>query len=104
MKAEQQGAWVGDKDLMNDPQFVEDSQKEFNDYLPIVDTFGDNRTLDVGTSRRDFLKYMGFGLGAATVAAGCEIPVKRAIPYVVKPDTIVPGVATYYASSFVQWR
>jgi len=34
-------------------------------------------------------------------AAGCDIPVKRAIPYVVKPDQIVPGVATYYASSFV---
>ncbi|MBK7638350.1 MAG: hypothetical protein IPJ13_31825 [Saprospiraceae bacterium] len=44
---------------------------------------------------------MGFGLGAATVAAGCDIPVKRAIPYVVKPDTIVPGIANYYASTFV---
>jgi len=44
---------------------------------------------------------MGFGLGAATVAAGCDIPVKRAIPYVVKPEEIVPGVANYYASSFV---
>ncbi|RMD71326.1 MAG: 4Fe-4S ferredoxin, partial [Bacteroidetes bacterium] len=46
-------------------------------------------------------KYLGFSLGAATIAASCDIPVKRAIPYVVKPDEIVPGVATYYASSFV---
>ena len=52
-------------------------------------------------NRRDFLKFLGFGLGAATVAAGCDIPVKRAIPYVVKPEAIVPGVANYYASSFI---
>ena len=53
-------------------------------------------------SRRDFLKYMGFSLSAATVAASCEIPVKHAIPYVVKPEEIVPGVATYFASTIVQ--
>ena len=101
MKVEQQGTWIGEKDLARDPEHIEATQKEFNEYLPIVDSFGDNRSLGVETGRRDFLKYLGFGLGAATVAAGCEIPVKRAIPYVVKPDTIVPGVATYYASSFV---
>ena len=44
---------------------------------------------------------LGFGVGAATVAAGCDIPVKRAIPYVIKPEEIVPGVATYYASTYV---
>jgi len=54
------------------------------------------------SNRRDFLKFLGFGVGAATVAAGCDIPIKRAIPYVVKPDTIVPGVATYYASTYVE--
>src|SRR5690625_7383373 len=50
--------------------------------------------------RRDFLKYVGFSVGAAAVAASCEVPVRRAIRYVVDPDAIVPGVATYYASSF----
>ncbi len=57
--------------------------------------------IDLKSNRRDFLKMMGFGLGAATVAAACEIPRKYAVPYVIKPDTIVPGVANYYASSFV---
>lgn len=52
------------------------------------------------SNRRDFLKYVGFSVGAAAVAASCETPIRRAIPYVVKPDAIVPGVATYYASSF----
>ncbi|MEZ5029832.1 MAG: twin-arginine translocation signal domain-containing protein [Saprospiraceae bacterium] len=36
------------------------------------------------SSRRDFLKFLGFSLGAATVAASCEIPVKKAIPYVIE--------------------
>lgn len=101
MKRKQQGTWVGDKDLSRDPEFLQESDKEFNQHLPIVDSFGDNRSLDVRSSRRDFLKYLGFGLGAATVAASCEIPIRKAIPYAIKPDTIVPGVATYYASSFV---
>ncbi len=57
--------------------------------------------IDMKSNRRDFLKMMGFGLGAATVAAACEVPRKYAVPYVIKPDTIVPGVASYYASSFV---
>ena len=52
-------------------------------------------------SRRDFLKYLGFGMTAATIAS-CDVPVRKAIPYVSKPDTIVPGVATYFASTFVQ--
>ncbi|MBK8501770.1 MAG: hypothetical protein IPL46_05930 [Saprospiraceae bacterium] len=29
-------------------------------------------------------------------------PIRKAIPYVNKPEAIVPGVATYYASSFVR--
>ena len=45
---------------------------------------------------------MGFSVTAATVAASCDIPVKHAIPYVIKPEEIVPGVATYFASAIVQ--
>ncbi|MEO1435094.1 MAG: 4Fe-4S dicluster domain-containing protein, partial [Bacteroidota bacterium] len=73
--------------------------------LPVVDALSDQEkveTATTGASRRDFLKYLGFGLGAATIAASCEIPIKKGVPYVVKPDTIVPGVATYYASTFVK--
>jgi len=31
--------------------------------------------------------------------AACEGPVKKSIPYVVQPDSIVPGVANYYATT-----
>ena len=52
------------------------------------------------TSRRDFLKILGFGVGYATLAASCEMPVNKAIPFLNKPKDITPGVANYYASTF----
>ena len=36
---------------------------------------------------------------AAASLAACEGPVIKSIPYVVKPDEIIPGVANYYAST-----
>ncbi|TXB62959.1 TAT-variant-translocated molybdopterin oxidoreductase [Phaeodactylibacter luteus] len=101
MKNNNNGVWIGVEQLQNDPSYQEANKNEFAE-LPVVDSLSNENTLGAEASRRDFLKYLGFGLGAATLAASCEIPVKRAIPYVVKPDEIVPGVATYYASSFVQ--
>ena len=52
------------------------------------------------TSRRDFLKIVGFSLGSVTLASSCEMPVRKAIPFLIKPEGIVPGVANYYASTF----
>ena len=89
--------WVGTRDLENDPKLIEDSQLETS----LLEQIADSKNEEVfASNRRDFLKFLGFGLGAATIAAGCDIPVKRALPYVTKPDTIVPGVASYYASSY----
>ncbi|RMF31837.1 MAG: 4Fe-4S ferredoxin, partial [Bacteroidetes bacterium] len=101
MKEKKQNLWVGVEQLENDPAYAKAVQDEFVQ-LPLAEQLKDERALEVKANRRDFLKYLGFGLGAATVAAGCDIPVRKAIPYVQKPDDIVPGVATYYASSFVQ--
>ncbi|MCF6241738.1 MAG: TAT-variant-translocated molybdopterin oxidoreductase [Bacteroidales bacterium] len=52
------------------------------------------------TTRRDFLKLLGFGVGYATIAASCETPVNKAIPYLIKPDEVTVGIANYYASTF----
>jgi molybdopterin-containing oxidoreductase family iron-sulfur binding subunit len=92
--------WIGGEHLVNDPSVLESANKEFVE-LPIVEQMSDDRSMEVTSNRRDFLKYLGFSVGAATVAASCDIPIKKALPYVTKPDTIVPGVANYYASSFV---
>lgn len=65
-----------------------------------VDSFlSDPKLNESSTGRRDFLKFMGFGLAAATLAA-CETPVVKSIPYVVKPEEITPGVANFYASTY----
>ena len=59
--------WVGIND--NDPAYKESVNQEFTE-LPIIDNLSDENSLELGSSRRDFLKYLGFGLGAATLAAG----------------------------------
>ncbi len=100
MKHQNKDLWIGVEDKTNSPEFVKSVEQEFQD-ISKVENLGNENVMNTQTSRRDFLKYLGFGLGAATVAASCEIPVKKAMPYVVKPDAIVPGVATYYASTFV---
>lgn len=51
-------------------------------------------------NRRDFLKMLGFSIGYATLAQSCEQPVRKAIPYLNKPEEITPGNASYYASTF----
>lgn len=55
-----------------------------------------------GSSRRDFLKTLGFSIGAAAVVASCKRPVAKAIPYLVKPEEVTTGMANYYASTFFE--
>lgn len=78
-----------------------DKDAEFYN-LPVLNDLSADSEGNSGkqSNRRDFLKFVGFSVGAATIAASCETPIRRAIPYVTKPDAIVPGVATYYASSY----
>ena len=74
-------------------------QNEFVEEIPVDQFLGDKETLESSsTSRRDFLKYVGFTTAAASLAA-CEGPIRKSIPYVVMPDEIVPGIANYYAST-----
>ena len=92
--------WKGIEQLDNDSSFVEANKNEFAEDLPVADFLQDKETLEGGsTSRRDFLKYLGFGVAAASLAA-CETPVTKAIPYLNKPEEVTPGVANYYASTY----
>ncbi len=47
------------------------------------------------------MKYVGFSTAAAAIAAGCEVPLKKVIPYVNKPADLIPGVSNYYATTYV---
>ena len=90
--------WKGLAELNNDPIVEKLAQNEFVEDIPVDDFLGDSDLGSGSTSRRDFLKFLGFTTAAATLAA-CESPVNKVIPYVVKPDEIIPGVANYYAST-----
>ena len=90
--------WKGLAELNNDPIVEKLAQNEFVEDIPVDDFLGDSDLGSGSTSRRDFLKFLGFSTAAATLAA-CEAPVNKVIPYVVKPDEIIPGVANYYAST-----
>jgi molybdopterin-containing oxidoreductase family iron-sulfur binding subunit len=51
-------------------------------------------------SRRSFLKAAGFTAAVAAVGAGCaRAPVEKAIPYLIQPEEIVPGVSYFYATT-----
>jgi anaerobic selenocysteine-containing dehydrogenase/Fe-S-cluster-containing dehydrogenase component len=48
--------------------------------------------------RRDFLKNIGLA-GSATALEGCSrAPVEKLIPYLVAPEDVVPGVASFYST------
>ncbi|WP_045687820.1 TAT-variant-translocated molybdopterin oxidoreductase [Hymenobacter sp. AT01-02] len=89
--------WKGIEELENSPEFVKNALTEFADFLPVKESHG---TSDATVApRRDFLKLMGFGIAAATLAS-CETPIKKAIPYLNKPEEVDPGIANYYASTY----
>lgn len=95
MKDNKKTYWKGIEQLSNDPAYIKNADKEFPEYLPI----NKNKDGD-GSSRRDFLKMMGFGIAAASLAA-CEAPVRKAIPYLNKPAEIDPGIPNFYASTYI---
>ncbi len=92
--------WQSVEELNESSSIVEKlKQNEFAEEIPTDQFLGDKSTLSSSsTSRRDFLKYVGFSTAVASLAA-CEGPVTKSIPYVVKPDNIIPGVADYFATT-----
>src|ERR1051326_1145326 len=90
--------WKGLGELNNDPELAKQNENEFAEKLP-SDIFANENLNEASTSRRDFLKFLGFSVGAAALAS-CETPVTKTIPYVFKPEDVTPGVASWYASTF----
>ncbi|MEO5601034.1 MAG: TAT-variant-translocated molybdopterin oxidoreductase [Cyclobacteriaceae bacterium] len=83
--------WKGIGQLANSTEFVKHAHEEFAQPGPEE---------DLGHNRRDFLKMMGFGVAAASLAA-CEAPIRKAIPFVNKPVDFDASIPNYYASSFI---
>jgi molybdopterin-containing oxidoreductase family iron-sulfur binding subunit len=92
--------WKSVEELNENSSIVETlKQNEFVQEIPTDEFLGNKEALETSsTTRRDFLKYVGFTTAAASLAA-CEGPVIKSIPYVVHPDEIVPGLANFYATT-----
>ena len=92
--------WKSVEELDGNSSIVEAlKNNEFVEEIPTDEFLGNSDALSSSsTTRRDFLKYVGFSTAAATLAA-CEGPVHLSIPYVVQPEQIIPGIADYYATS-----
>ncbi len=72
-----------------DPKINKDEFKE-----------GEFDSFSTQKSRRDFLKIMGFSFTMLPMAACTKGIVRKAVPYLEKADTVIPGVAQWYASTF----
>ncbi|OUL62317.1 TAT-variant-translocated molybdopterin oxidoreductase [Flavobacterium sp. AJR] len=92
--------WKSVEELDENSSIVEALRNnEFVEEIPTDEFLGNADALaSSSTSRRDFLKYVGFSTAAVTLAA-CEGPVHKSIPYVLQPEQIIPGVADYYATT-----
>lgn len=102
--------WQSLDELKETPEFLDSKKNEFAEDVPTEvlgrkyltpnpSPNGEGSEEKSGFSRRDFLKVMGFSVGAVTLAA-CETPVNKTIPYLFKPEEITPGIANWYASTY----
>ena len=91
--------WKGIEELNETKSFRDSKESEFPQSSSIESFLADEKLGESSTGRRDFLKFLGFSVAAATVAA-CEAPVIKAVPYVMKPENVTPGMPTWYASTY----
>ena len=92
--------WRGIEEINPSEEYLAKVKNEFEESSDVP--FADVESIEnATTSRRDFLKYLGFTTVAATLAASCEMPVRSALPYAIKPEDVTPGVPLHYASTFV---
>lgn len=86
--------WKGIEELESTPEFMSTA---FAEFLPVKEGYESKDA--TSAPRRDFLKLMGFGVAAATLAS-CEGPVHKAIPYLNKPEEVDPTISNFYASTY----
>jgi molybdopterin-containing oxidoreductase family iron-sulfur binding subunit len=97
---DQKKYWQSFGELNRSEEHKKSLENEFSEeLLPLEDI--DESILDAKTPRRDFLKYIGFSTAAATIAASCETPINKSVPFLNKRDDIIPGISNYYASTYV---
>ncbi len=91
--------WRSIEEFHNGPERRKADAAEEKHKNAVLDVL-DSKAVDAPATRRDFLKLFGFSVATAAVVSSCEKPVQKAIPYLIKPEEITPGKASYYASTF----
>ena len=84
------------KDIQEGSELVKEQEPEFS----IAGLSTEEMSNKVKSTRRDFLKFLGFSVGTVALASSCEQPVRKAIPYLSQPEEVIPGMANHYASTF----
>ena len=90
--------WKGAEELQRSPEFLKTQKHEFADALPLDEVLSDD-SIELNSNRRDFLKYFGFSVTAVALASCYRTPVRHAVPYLVKPNDVTPGLPNYYSST-----
>jgi molybdopterin-containing oxidoreductase family iron-sulfur binding subunit len=90
--------WQSFGELNNTEAYQKSLKDEFKEELPFE---SDGGLMDTQAPRRDFLKYLGFTTAAAALAASCEVPLKKSIPFANRPEDIIPGIPNYYATTYI---
>jgi len=81
--------WRSLRELGNDPEFREMQPHEF--------AAGADEPPD-GVTRRQMLTLLGASVALAGLN-GCRRPEEKIVPYVTAPETVIPGVPRYYATT-----
>ncbi len=92
--------WRSLDEYKNGPDLRVVKATDEEEHKNLVLELADRKITEATASRRDFLKLVGFSFATAAITSSCEKPVQKAIPYLIKPEEITPGKASYYASSF----
>jgi len=83
--------WRSLEERNKSPEFRTRAEREFVDGASQITT----------VERREFLMLMGASFGLAGLGlAGCREPRTHTLPYAKQPENTIPGIATFYASSF----
>lgn len=81
--------WRSYSDLNQDPALLQSVQPEF---MPGADEAPGK------ASRRQFIQLMGASMAMAGLSA-CRRPIETTLPYVRKPEEVIPGIPMHYATA-----
>ena len=104
--SQEQALWRSFESKNSAPPVSNEQALQNGSPLPFSGEFSESvqklidRGSNAGLNRRSFLTLMGASLAMA--AANCHRrPVEKILPYVQRPEGHVPGIPTYYATSYV---